>query len=111
MNNLIRPTLYEAFHEVEPVNINHNHKITADIVGPICETGDFIALDRKIQSVDNNDLLAIRTVGAYASVMSSNYNARADANEIIIYNNKEYLIKKTESIEKLIKKEILLKYF
>jgi diaminopimelate decarboxylase len=111
MNNLIRPTLYEAFHEVEPVNINHNHKITADIVGPICETGDFIALDRKIQSVDNNDFLAIRTVGAYASVMSSNYNARADANEIIIYNNKEYLIKKTESIEKLIKKEILLKYF
>ena len=110
MNNLIRPTLYDAFHGIEPVNKNDGHVITADIVGPICETGDYIALNREINNVENNALLAIRTTGAYSSVMSSNYNARSNANEVFIYNNKDYLIKETEIIEKLIKKEKLIKF-
>ena len=110
MNNLIRPTLYDAFHCIEPVNKNNNHTITADIVGPICETGDYIALNREINNVENNELLAIRTTGAYSSVMSSNYNARSNANEVFIYNNKDYLIKETEIIENLIKKETLIKF-
>ena len=110
MNNLIRPTLYDAFHIIEPVIKNVNLPITADIVGPICETGDYIALNRTINNVQNEDLLAIRTTGAYSSVMSSNYNARADANEIIVYNNKDYLIKESESIEKLIKKERMISF-
>ena len=110
MNNLIRPTLYDAFHGIEPVNKNDGHTITADIVGPICETGDYIALNREINNVENNELLAIRTTGAYSSVMSSNYNARSNANEVFIYNNKDYLIKETEIIEKLIKKEKLIKF-
>ena len=110
MNNLIRPTLYDAFHGIEPVNKNNGHTITADIVGPICETGDYIALNREINNVENNELLAIRTTGAYSSVMSSNYNARSNANEVFIYNNKDYLIKETEIIEKLIKKEKLIKF-
>ena len=110
MNNLIRPTLYDAFHGIEPVNKNDGHTITADIVGPICETGDYIALNREINNVENNELLAIRTTGAYSSVMSSNYNARSNANEVFIYNNKDYLIKETEIIEKLIKKETLIKF-
>ena len=110
MNNLIRPTLYDAFHGIEPVNKNNNHTITADIVGPICETGDYIALNREINNVENNELLAIRTTGAYSSVMSSNYNARSNANEVFIYNNKDYLIKETEIIENLIKKETLIKF-
>ncbi|MGY8975713.1 MAG: diaminopimelate decarboxylase, partial [Alphaproteobacteria bacterium] len=87
MNNLIRPTLYDAFHGIESVNKNDGHTITADIVGPICETGDYIALNREINNVENNELLAIRTTGAYSSVMSSNYNARSNANEVFIYNN------------------------
>ena len=110
MNNLIRPTLYDAFHGIEPVNENNGDTITADIVGPICETGDYIALNREINNVENNELLAIRTTGAYSSVMSSNYNARSNANEVFIYNNKDYLIKETEIIEKLIKKEKLIKF-
>jgi|TARA_B110000261_G_scaffold14714_1_gene14921 diaminopimelate decarboxylase len=110
MNNLIRPTLYDAFHGIESVNKNDGHTITADIVGPICETGDYIALNREINNVENNALLAIRTTGAYSSVMSSNYNARSNANEVFIYNNKDYLIKETEIIEKLIKKEKLIKF-
>jgi diaminopimelate decarboxylase len=110
MNNLIRPTLYDAFHGIEPVNKNDGNTITADIVGPICETGDYIALNREINNVENNELLAIRTTGAYSSVMSSNYNARSNANEVFIYNNKDYLIKETEIIEKLIKKEKLIKF-
>ena len=110
MNNLIRPTLYDAFHIIEPVNKNNNLPIIADIVGPICETGDYIALNRTINNVQNEDLLAIRTTGAYSSVMSSNYNARANANEIIIYDNKDHLIKESETIEKLINKEKVLRF-
>ena len=63
-----------------------------------------------INNVENNEFLAIRTTGAYSSVMSSNYNARSNANEVFIYNNKDYLIKETESIEKLIKKEKLVEF-
>ena len=110
MNNLIRPTLYDAFHGIEPVNRTNSHTITADIVGPICETGGYIALNREINNVENNELLAIRTTGAYSSVMSSNYNARSNANEVFIYNNNDYLIKETEIVEKLIKKEKLIKF-
>ena len=105
MNNLIRPTLYDAYHKVEPVKKLKGKEIIADIVGPICETGDFIALNRKITKLDNNDLLAIRTTGAYASVMKSNYNARVDAVEILIYNHKPYQLKETESILDIIAKE------
>ena len=108
--NLIRPTLYDAFHLIEPVNKNNNLPIIADIVGPICETGDYIALNRTINNVQNEDLLAIRTTGAYSSVMSSNYNARANANEIIIYDNKDHLIKESETIEKLINKEKVVRF-
>ena len=110
MNNLIRPTLYDAFHIIEPVNKNVNLPIIADIVGPICETGDYIALNRTINSVQTDELLAIRTTGAYSSVMSSNYNARANANEIIIYDSEDYLIKESESIEEIIKKEKIIKF-
>ena len=110
MNNLIRPTLYDAFHKIETIKKNNDLPIIADIVGPICETGDYIALNRSISNVQSDDLLVIRTTGAYSSVMSSNYNARANANEIIIYNKKDHLIKKSESIEKLIKKENIIKF-
>ena len=110
MNNLIRPTLYDAFHSIEPINKNNRTTITADIVGPICETGDYIALNREINNVQNDELLAIRTTGAYSSVMSSNYNARSNASEVFIYNDQDYLIKETETIDKLIKKEKLVQF-
>ncbi|MDC0226887.1 diaminopimelate decarboxylase [Alphaproteobacteria bacterium] len=109
MNNLIRPTLYDAYHKIEPVQENDRSEITVDIVGPICETGDYIALNRKINQINENEFLAIRTTGAYASVMSSNYNARPDAKEIMVYNNQDYLIKNIETIKDIISKEKMIK--
>ena len=110
MNNLIRPTLYDAYHKIEPVKKIPGKEIVADIVGPICETGDFIALNRKITEVNNNDKLIIRTTGAYASVMKSNYNARVDAIEILIYNGKSYKLKETDTILDIISKENIIEF-
>ena len=110
MNNLIRPTLYDAFHKIEPVKKTPGAEIIADIVGPICETGDFIALNRKVNEVNNNDLLTIRTTGAYSSVMKSNYNARVDAVEILIYNGKSYQLKKIDTILDIISKEKIIEF-
>lgn len=110
MNNLIRPTLYDAYHKIEPVKKFPGKEIIADIVGPICETGDFIALNRKITEVNNNDKLIIRTTGAYASVMKSNYNARVDAAEILIYNGKSYKLKETDTILDIISKEKIVEF-
>ena len=110
MNNLIRPTLYEAFHNIEPIKKTNRPIILTDVVGPICETGDYIALDRKINQVESNELLAIRTTGAYSSVMRSNYNTRPDAKEIIIYNKKDYLIREPETIKELISKEKIINF-
>ena len=108
MNNLIRPTLYDAYHKIETVKKTSNTEIIADIVGPICETGDFFALDRKIGKVDTDDLLAIRTTGAYSSVMRSNYNARKDAIEVMIYKEKDFQIRKDETIKDIIAKEEII---
>ncbi len=108
MNNLIRPTLYDAYHKIEPIKKTSKSEIIADIVGPICETGDFLALDRKINKVNSSDLLAIRTTGAYASVMKSNYNARKDAIEVMVYNEKDFRIKKSETIKDMIAKEEII---
>ena len=110
MNNLIRPTLYDAYHKIETVKKASKHEIIADIVGPICETGDFFALDRKISKVNNNDLLAIRTTGAYSSVMRSNYNARKDAIEVMIYKEKDFQIRKDETIKDIITKEEIINF-
>ena len=110
MNNLIRPTLYEAFHNIEPIKKSNKSMILSDIVGPICETGDYIALDRKINHVDKNELLAIRTTGAYSSVMRSNYNTRPDAKEVIIYDKKEFLMREPETVKELILKEKIINF-
>jgi diaminopimelate decarboxylase len=110
MNNLIRPTLYEAFHKVEPILKKNRSIIITDIVGPICETGDYIALDREIEKAKSGELLAIRTTGAYASVMRSNYNTRADAKEIIIYDKIDYLIREPETVKELISKEKVINF-
>ena len=108
MNNLIRPTLYDAYHKIETVKKTNSHKVIADIVGPICETGDFFALNRQINDVESDNLLAIRTTGAYSSVMRSNYNARKDAIEIMIYKKRDYQIKKNETIKDYILKEEII---
>ena len=111
MNDLIRPALYNAKHMIIPaIKSSKKSKKEYDFVGPICETGDFIALNRKITEVSNNDKLIIRTTGAYASVMKSNYNARVDALEILIYNGKSYKLKKTDTILDIISKEKIIDF-
>ena len=95
MNDLLRPALYNAHHEVWPLVESNKQTPEVNLVGPICETGDFLAKNINI-SASQDDLLAVKTVGAYGFVMSSNYNSRPRAAEVLVDNKKFYLIRKRE---------------
>jgi diaminopimelate decarboxylase len=86
MNDLIRPTLYDAFHNIKPVEepAPDGARIVADVVGPVCETGDYIALDRDLPEVKSGDLLAVMTAGAYGAVQASTYNTRLLVPEVLV---------------------------
>ena len=108
MNNLIRPTLYNATHSIQPLKIRSDRSSKKyDIVGPICETGDFLGIDFNLQETKKNEVLAIMTCGAYGSVMRSNYNSRPSAAEVFIFNNKEILLRKREKIDQLLNLDII----
>ena len=108
MNNLIRPTLYNATHSIQPLKIKSDRSSKKyDIVGPICETGDFLGINFNLQETKKNEVLAIMTCGAYGSVMRSNYNSRPSAAEVFIFNNKEILLRKREKIDQLLKLDII----
>jgi len=100
MNDLLRPALYQAHHDVWPVKKTNNAESNISLVGPICETGDFLAKNIDIEGSEG-DLLAVRTVGAYGFVMSSNYNSRPRAPEIMVDKDKFYLIRKREDYSSL----------
>jgi len=100
MNDLLRPALYHAHHDVWPVKKTNNTASNVSLVGPICETGDFLAKNLNI-GASEGDLLAVRTVGAYGFVMSSNYNSRPRAAEILVDKDKFYLIRKREDFSDL----------
>lgn len=103
MNDLIRPTLYEAWHDIIPVTLNSNRKnITADIVGPVCETGDYLALDRVICEVKGQELLCVLTAGAYGAVQSGTYNTRPLIPEVMVDGDRFALIRPRPSIQDLI---------
>jgi diaminopimelate decarboxylase len=102
MNDLIRPTLYEAHHEVVPVNHSNLAPITADVVGPVCETGDYLAKGRTIPGVKEGDLLAIMSAGAYGAVMASTYNSRALVPEVLVDGDKFHVIRPRRPIEELL---------
>ncbi|MCX7698410.1 MAG: diaminopimelate decarboxylase [Candidatus Goldbacteria bacterium] len=106
MNDLIRPALYGAYHSIIPVKQIKGKNILYDIVGPICESADFLGKDRHLPDLKQGDLIAIRSAGAYGFVMSSNYNSRPRAAEVLVQNNKYKLIRKRETYEDLIKLEI-----
>lgn len=106
MNDLIRPSLYHAYHEITPVLIRHSKIIKADIVGPVCESGDFFALSRKMEMPRQGDLLAIMGAGAYGFSMSSNYNSRPRAAEVLVDKDKYRIIRKREIYKDLIRNEI-----
>ncbi len=103
MNDLIRPSLYEAYHNILSVTKNRRSKILADIVGPICESGDFLARERKINRPVIGDLLAVMGTGAYGFSMSSNYNSRLRAAEVMVRGKDFFVIRKREQYRDLIK--------
>ncbi len=105
MNDLIRPTLYEAFHQIVCLNEHESETGIADIVGPICETGDYLARGREMPLVLAEDFLAVYSVGAYGAVMMSNYNTRPEAAEILCYNENVHLIRPRRTITDLIEME------
>jgi diaminopimelate decarboxylase len=98
MNDLLRPSLYSAYHEIVPVRRKSHETEITDIVGPICETGDFFARDRKLPVVGEGDLLAILDVGAYGAVLGSNYNTRGRAAEVLVDNARARVIRRRESL-------------
>lgn len=105
MNDLVRPSLYGAYHEIVPVLQSSHATETTDVVGPICETGDFFARDRKLPLVSEGDLLAILDVGAYGSVLSSNYNARGRVAEVLVDGTKAKVIRRAETFKDLLRLE------
>jgi diaminopimelate decarboxylase len=106
MNDLMRPTLYGSYHEIVPVTRRPAELLTADVVGPLCETGDFLAQDRVMADVEPGDLLAILTAGAYGYVLASNYNTRPRPPEVLIDGDRAELIRSRERLEDLMAGEI-----
>ncbi|MDX2179524.1 MAG: diaminopimelate decarboxylase [Bryobacteraceae bacterium] len=105
MNDLLRPTLYEAHHEIVPLAESGRPPIVADIVGPVCETGDYLARARSIAAVEPGERVALLTCGAYGFSMSSNYNARPRAAEVLVENGASALVRRRETFEDLIRGE------
>jgi diaminopimelate decarboxylase len=105
MNDLMRPSLYGAYHHIQPVVKNRREKIVADIVGPICESGDFLAKDRESQKVKQGEYLAVMSAGAYGFTMSSNYNSRPKAAEVMVKGSKYALVRKRETFNDLVRGE------
>ncbi len=110
MNDLARPSLYDAHHDILPVTRKsgqtaEENMITADVVGPICESGDFLARDRLVPPFGQGDLMAVMSSGAYGFTMSSNYNSRPRAAEVLVKDDQFYVIRERESYETLIRDE------
>jgi diaminopimelate decarboxylase len=106
MNDLLRPSLYNSFQKILPVEKSDSpEKVTADVVGPICESGDFLAKDRILPKVQRNDLLSVMSSGAYGFTMSSNYNSRRRLPEVLVKDDKYYIIREREEYSDLIKGE------
>lgn len=106
MNDLIRPSLYKAYHKIDVISDNKDgEKTKADIVGPVCESGDFLAKDCELPKLEHNDLLVVRSAGAYGFTMASNYNTRGRSAEVAVENGKARLIRRRESFEDIIANE------
>ncbi|WP_028840986.1 diaminopimelate decarboxylase [Thermodesulfobacterium hveragerdense] len=107
MNDLIRPAFYQAYHKIITVEEKNEEEVVVDIVGPICESSDFFAKDRKIPRVKRGDLLAIMSAGAYGFVMSSNYNSRLRVPEVLVDGDRFFVIRRRETIEDLLAPEMV----
>jgi len=104
MNDLIRPSLYDAYHKIEAIQ-KEGETTPADVVGPVCESGDFLGKDVALPAMDHNDILIVHSAGAYGFTMSSNYNTRGRSAEVAILDGKDYLIRERETFEDQIRLE------
>ena len=107
MNDLIRPALYGSYQAIQPVLESRAERIVADVVGPICESGDFFAKDREIHRPERGDLLAVMSVGAYGFTMASNYNSHPKPPEVLVDGDQYYVVRKRESFDDLINGEVI----
>ena len=107
MNDLIRPALYGSYQAIQPVVESRGEKIVADVVGPICESGDFFARDREINRPERGDLLAVMSAGAYGFTMASNYNSHPKPPEVLVDGERYYVVRKRESLDDLINGETI----
>jgi len=105
MNDLVRPSYYGSFHQVLPVRQESREEIVADVVGPICESSDFLAKDRKIPRPNQGELLAVMSAGAYGFSMSTNYNSRPRLAEVLVRDDQMFVIRQRESYEDLVRGE------
>ena len=102
MNDLIRPSLYQAYHAIEVEGKEHEETSVCDVVGPICESGDFFAKNIELPACEHDDLLVVKSAGAYGFTMSSNYNTRSRVAEVALQNGEDRLIRRRESFEDVI---------
>ena len=107
MNDMLRPSIYKAYHHIQPIDISDAVEFTADIVGPVCESGDFLGKNRKIKKCNSGELIAVMSAGAYGMVMSSNYNARRRAAEVLVDDTKYTVIRVRETFEQLMQNETI----
>jgi diaminopimelate decarboxylase len=105
MNDLIRPALYGSYQGIQPVQRRNGTRFTADVVGPVCESGDFFAKDRELPAVEPGDLLAVMSAGAYGFVMASNYNTRPRPPEVLIDGQQFHIVRERERLEDLVRGE------
>jgi diaminopimelate decarboxylase len=107
MNDLLRPSLYDAYHEIVPVVAQTIARTrVTDVVGPVCESGDFLARDRELREVSAGDLLAVLDAGAYGTVLASNYNTRPRPAEVMVRGKKATLVRRREKFADLVRGEL-----
>jgi diaminopimelate decarboxylase len=107
MNDLIRPSLYHAYHQILPVKKGRSTlTVLCDVVGPICESGDFLGKDRHLPPLKEGDVLAVRSTGAYGMAMASNYNSRLRAAEVLVSGSKAVIIRRRETMEDVLFPEV-----
>ncbi len=107
MNDLMRPSLYDSYHKIQPVKISGRKTVKADIVGPICESGDFFAKGRDVEVYEQGELMAIMSAGAYGFSMASNYNSRPRVCEVMVKGDRFYTIRARETFEDLVRGETI----
>jgi diaminopimelate decarboxylase len=110
MNDLMRPSLYDAYHHIIPVIRKKRAGMKADVVGPICESGDFLARGRKLEKVMRGEYLAVMSAGAYGMSMSSNYNSRPNAAEVLVKGKEHSLIRRRGTYDDLVRNEAVPRF-